>query len=248
MHAYTFECSFLSHNFPIIKIRSFFLKRVRPESVGKADWPGTLWIQTLPYWGVSTSSTRASFSGDWPILCALPESSLPGTTKAKFASLLHTNHQRQEMPHKDPKAQLAAELALRCHTLQEQFPGALTWVQSQKQAQSGCWLWPHQPLDGKLAGANKAKAASQPASQTLMCLSCKTPFCIGTDIPLECSQKGSWFAKNETARNNLRKENFVVRGSTYAIGSMFSMGASKKRVQRNNSAMQMIHFWARDPS
>ncbi len=94
--------------------------------------------------------------------------SLPGTTKHKLASLLHATHWRRKMPLNDPKVWFAAELDPQGRTLQEQFPGALAWAQSQKWAQSGCWLRPHQPLDGKLAGANKAKAASQPASQRLV--------------------------------------------------------------------------------
>jgi hypothetical protein len=57
--------------------------------------------------------------------CARPQArSLPGTTKAKLASLLCANHQRRVMSHKDPKAQLGVELALRCRRLQEQFHGA----------------------------------------------------------------------------------------------------------------------------
>jgi hypothetical protein len=74
--------------------------------------------------------------------------SLPGATKAKLASLLHTNHQRWETNLKDPKARLAAELALRCRRLHEQFPGLPVLAMSRKQAQSGRWLWPHQLLDG----------------------------------------------------------------------------------------------------
>jgi hypothetical protein len=74
--------------------------------------------------------------------------SLPGATKAKLASLLHADHRRQGMTLKDPKARLAAVLALRCHRLQERFPGTPALVMSRKQAQSGCRLWPHQLLDG----------------------------------------------------------------------------------------------------
>ncbi len=42
--------SLLSHNFSIIKTHTlfFFLKHVRPKSVGRAGWPGTLWIQNPP--------------------------------------------------------------------------------------------------------------------------------------------------------------------------------------------------------
>jgi hypothetical protein len=74
--------------------------------------------------------------------------SLPGTIKAKLALLLHTIHQRCEMTLEDPKVQLAAELALRCRRLQEQFLGAPALAMSWKQAQSGCRLRPHQLLDG----------------------------------------------------------------------------------------------------
>jgi hypothetical protein len=49
LHFYTSK----SHNFLIIKTYTilFFLKRLRPENVGRADWHGTLCIQTrtLPY-------------------------------------------------------------------------------------------------------------------------------------------------------------------------------------------------------
>ncbi len=69
------------------------------------------------------------------------------------------------MPLKDPEVQLTAELGPWGRTLQEQFPGAPAQAMSQKWAQSGPWPKSHQPLDGKLAGNNKAKAASQPASQ-----------------------------------------------------------------------------------
>ncbi len=70
------------------------------------------------------------------------------TTKAKLATLTLTNHRRQKMALKDPEARLAAELVLRYRTLHERFPGAPTLAQSQKQAQSGRRLRPHQLLDG----------------------------------------------------------------------------------------------------
>jgi hypothetical protein len=73
---------------------------------------------------------------------------LPETTKAKLATLTLADHQRQEMALKDPEARLAAELVLRYRTLHKQFPGAPTLAQSRKQAQFGCWLRPHQLLDG----------------------------------------------------------------------------------------------------
>ncbi len=74
--------------------------------------------------------------------------SLPETPKAKLATSTLADHRRREMALKDPEAQLAAELVLRYHTLHERFPGAPTLAQSQKQAQSGCRLRPHQLLDG----------------------------------------------------------------------------------------------------
>ncbi len=55
--------------------------------------------------------------------------------------------------------------ALQSCRLHDQYPGVPAQAQSQKQPQSGYWLRPHQLLDGKLAGTNKAKAASQPVSQ-----------------------------------------------------------------------------------
>jgi hypothetical protein len=72
----------------------------------------------------------------------------PGATKAKLASLLHADHQWRDMTLKDLEAQLAAESVLRCHRLQERFPGALSLVMSRKQARSGCWLQPYQLLNG----------------------------------------------------------------------------------------------------
>jgi hypothetical protein len=74
--------------------------------------------------------------------------SLPETTKAKLASPAHADHQRREMASKDPEVQPAAELVLWYRRLHEQFPGTPMLVMSWKQAQSGCWLQPHQLLDG----------------------------------------------------------------------------------------------------
>ncbi len=100
----------------------------------------------LSYLGVTTK-TRTSFSESGQFY-ERPRASLPGTNKAKLASLTHANHWRREMALKDPKAWLAAELVLRCHRLQEQFPGAPALAMSRKRSQSGRWLWPHQLLDG----------------------------------------------------------------------------------------------------
>jgi hypothetical protein len=128
---------------------------------------------------------RASFSGEWPILRAPQETSLPGTTKAKLAPSLHTPHPWQEMPHKDSKMRLAAELGPRGRTLQEQFPDAPTWAQSQKQCQSGCQLWPHQPLDGKLGGESSKPTSTPKLGMPLV----RLPFCVGTAVQSEPSQK-----------------------------------------------------------
>ncbi len=74
--------------------------------------------------------------------------SLPETTKAKLVTSTLADNWWQEMALKDPEARLAAELVLRYRTLHERFPGTPTLAQSQKQAQSGRWLRPHQLLDG----------------------------------------------------------------------------------------------------
>ncbi len=90
-HTHSVKCSILNNNnFSIIIIHTilFFLKCLRPERVGKANWPGILWIQTLPYWGV-TKRTSFLESGQF---YAPGSKSLPGTTKDKLASLLHATH------------------------------------------------------------------------------------------------------------------------------------------------------------
>jgi hypothetical protein len=52
-------------------------------------------------------------------------------------------------------------MGLQDRILQEQSPGACAQAPSQMGAQSGRQHSPTQLVDGKLAGANKAKAASQ---------------------------------------------------------------------------------------
>jgi hypothetical protein len=110
---------------------------------------------------------KMHLSGEWLSLRGC-EQSLPRTTKAKLSSLLHAAHWQWEMPHKDPEVQLMAELSPRVCMLQERIPGARAQVPSHKLAQSSCWHSPRQLLNGKLAGANKAKAASQPESLMLV--------------------------------------------------------------------------------
>ncbi len=91
---------------------------------------------------------RTSFSESGQFYERPRARSLPGATNAKLASLLHADHQQQEMTLKDNKERLAAELPLRCHRLQEQFPGVPALAMSRKRTQSGHWLWPHQLLNG----------------------------------------------------------------------------------------------------
>jgi hypothetical protein len=93
------------------------------------------------------------------------------------------------MPHKDPKRRLEMELGPEVFTLQELCPGMHTQVPSQKRAESGCKLRPCQLLDSKLAGANKAKVMSQPASLMLGMSPVRLPFCEGKTFPSEPSQK-----------------------------------------------------------
>jgi hypothetical protein len=50
---------------------------------------------------------------------------------------------------------------------QEQSSGACIQAPSQRGAQSDCWHSPHQLVDCKLAGTNKADAACQVKSPTL---------------------------------------------------------------------------------
>ncbi len=63
--------------------------------------------------------------------------------------------------------QLAVELGAHVHILQEKPPCVRTQALIQKVAQSGCQHSPHQLVDGKLAGTNKAKAACQVESPML---------------------------------------------------------------------------------
>ncbi len=130
--------------------------------------------------------------------------SLPGTTKAKLASLLHANYWWWEMTHKDPKAQLAVELALRCHRLQEQFPGTPTWAMSQKGAQFGCWLRPHQLLNGSQLALTKQK---QQANQcpNAMYVFCKTTILRRNSPSVGIFSEVSQLAKIGTVIKNSRK-------------------------------------------
>ncbi len=169
-----------SHNFPIIRnpyYFSFLFSSVQGPTMyvgplaynilnSKSECFTTLHLSYL----VVTTKMRTSFSESGQFY-ERPRASLPGTIKAKLASSIHTNHQQQEMALKDPKARLAAELVLRCRRLQERFPGVPALAMSQKQAQSGCWLRPHQLLDGSQLVLTKQKqqANQHPYARYVSC-------------------------------------------------------------------------------
>jgi hypothetical protein len=71
------------------------------------------------------------------------------------------------MPFKVPKLRLLAELGPRVHRLQERSPGVCTGAPSRNGAQSDSQHNPHQLVDDKLSGTNKAKAAHQVKSPKL---------------------------------------------------------------------------------
>ncbi len=68
LHLYTSK----PHNFLIIKTHTilFFLKHLRLESVGRADWPVTLWVQNPPLLRIYNKNENFFF-GEWLILRAL---------------------------------------------------------------------------------------------------------------------------------------------------------------------------------
>jgi hypothetical protein len=81
------------------------------------------------------------------------------------------------MPHKDLEVQLVEKLGPHVCIIQEQFPGVRAQALSQMSVH---WHSPCQRVDGKLAGANKAKAASQPDSPMLGMSLTRLSFCKGT--------------------------------------------------------------------
>ncbi len=142
-HPHSVKCaSIYSYNFSIIKIHiiSFFASqlnclrcRVGPIGLGHFEFKPS---------PTEELGQKLLFQVSGHFYAACKHKSLPGTTKAKLASSLHAIHWRRGLSHKDPKVLLAAELGPQGRTLQEQFPGAPTRVQSQKQAQPGQWLRP----------------------------------------------------------------------------------------------------------
>ncbi len=201
-----------SHNFPIIRnpyyfFFSFSSIQSPTTQIGllayvilnsKSECSTTL---HLSYLGVTTK-TRTSFLESGQFYERL-QASLPGTNKAKLASLTHADHQRQEMALKDPKARLAVELVLRCHRLQEQFPCAPALAMSRKQAQSSSWLWPHQLLDGSQLALTKQK---QQANQhpDARYVSCKTTILRRNIHSVGSFSKVSRLANIGAARKNLQ--------------------------------------------
>jgi hypothetical protein len=103
-------------------------------------------------------------------------------------------------------------------------------------------VWSHQLLDGKLAGTNKAKAASKSVSSTLGMSLARLPFCKGTVVPLDrflthknlqmnsCSV-GSFSEFLNTQKMGPQettcKKKVVVQASMHTVGSISSTDASQ---------------------
>ncbi len=174
--------------------------------VRKISWSGVIcWVIIIIINGLWYFEFKPSFywgatwemPTDWRAADSMHHESLPRTTMAKLMALL-------EMPHRDPKVQLAAELGLNARTHQEQSPGAHVCVPRWERAQSGGCRSQCQLGNGKLASTNKAKAYTKNKS-LVPDMSSKTTFHVRTAVPLELSQKGSQNSRDETARNNLQK-------------------------------------------
>jgi hypothetical protein len=103
--------------------------------------------------------------------------------------------------------------------------------------QSGCRQRPRQLVDVGLDSSNKAeaaclvKASSKPPSLAVL---------VGTAVLPRRSQI-FWGERvgNGTARNNSRKQNFVVLASTYAFGKMSLTDASEQQVQKDCFAIRL---------
>ncbi len=141
-HTHTFKCSLLILSFfnylnPFKFFLSFLATAVnglrRPYGLGHFDFKPSPTEELL---GKCFRLESGQF------LCSHKQS-LPRTTKAKLASLLHAAHQWQETPTKDSKVRLVAKLGLQDCILQERSPGMHTQALSQKGALSGCRHHPH---------------------------------------------------------------------------------------------------------
>ncbi len=78
----------------------------------------------------------------------------------KASATLRADHRLRLMPRGTPKAQVAAELSVRAHTLRERYPGARAQAPRQKGARIERRPRPRQTDDGALADANKAEAVT----------------------------------------------------------------------------------------
>jgi len=86
--------------------------------------------------------------------------SLPGTTKAKLAPIVHADHPRREIAKSDPEVLLAAELGQRARTLHERYPGARARAPRQRGVRSGRRRARCQQDHGHHACASIAKAGT----------------------------------------------------------------------------------------
>jgi hypothetical protein len=82
---------------------------------------------------------------------------IQGPTWKASATLL-ADRRRRLIPRGTPKAQVAVELSVRAHTLQERYPGARVQAPRQKVARIERRPRPRRTDDGALADANKAEA------------------------------------------------------------------------------------------
>ena len=78
----------------------------------------------------------------------------------KVSTMLLANCCQQLIPRGTPKAQVAAELSVRAHTLRERYPGARAQAPRQKGARIERRPRPRRMDNGALADANKAEAAT----------------------------------------------------------------------------------------
>ncbi len=75
----------------------------------------------------------------------------------------------------------------------------------------------------------------------------RLPFRTGTSVPSEPSQQ-CLDLREMGPREKTRKKNFVLRASTYAVGSMSSTDAFEKRIQRDDYATHAFRVVVRNPS
>ncbi len=76
----------------------------------------------------------------------------------------------------------------------------------------------------------------------------RLPFRTGTSVPSEPSQQCLDLRRLGPQEKTFKNKSFVVRASTYAVGSMSSMDAFKKQVQRDDYARHAFRVVVRNPS